>query len=90
MKSLAVDAEYVKVAGTKWYPRSDQLQLDIRELNFSKKKRGRRELVSMNGIPNELTRRDCVSRVSEIFDLTGKVTPIIASMKLDLRVLVDR
>ena len=90
LKSLAVDAEYVKVAGTKWYPRSDQLQLDIGELNFSKKKRGRRELTNMNGIPNKLTRRDCVSKVSEIFDLTGKVTPIIAHMKLDLRVLGDR
>ena len=44
----------------------------------------------MNGISDELTRRDCVSKVSEIFDLTGKVTPIIAHMKLDLRVLVDR
>ena len=31
-----------------------------------------------------ITRRHCVSKVPQIFDLTGKITPITATMKLDL------
>ena len=37
-----------------------------------------------------MTRRHCVSRVAEIYDLAGKITPITASLKLDLHQLVER
>uniref|UniRef100_A0A7M5USX5 Uncharacterized protein n=1 Tax=Clytia hemisphaerica TaxID=252671 RepID=A0A7M5USX5_9CNID len=37
-----------------------------------------------------LTRRQCASKVAELFDLTGKVSPLIASMKIDLQDLVQR
>ena len=33
---------------------------------------------------------DTISKVSEIFDLTGKITSIIATIKLDLHTLVKR
>ena len=41
-----------------------------------------------NIIPADIARRHCVSKVSEIFDLTGKITPITATIKLDLHTLV--
>ena len=37
------------------------------------------------GIP--LTMRDCVGKVAEMFDPLGKVTPLIAGMKLDVSLL---
>ena len=41
-------------------------------------------------IPVNLTRRHCVGKVAEVYDLLCKVMPIIAPMKLDLRTLVQR
>ena len=43
-----------------------------------------------NIIASKLTRRNCVSKVAEIFDLTGKITPITAAMKMNLHTLVKR
>ena len=41
-------------------------------------------------IPSKLTRQNSVSKVAETFDLTGKITPITAAMKMDLLILVKR
>ena len=38
----------------------------------------------LNVFPVRLTRRDCASKVGEIYDLLGRITPITASFKLDL------
>ena len=46
--------------------------------------------IGRNTIPFHLTRRQSVSKVTEVFDLTGKITPITATMKLDLHTLVER
>ena len=43
-----------------------------------------------NAIPKHLTRRHCVSKVAEIYDLVGKITPLTAMMKCDLHKLVTR
>ena len=37
-----------------------------------------------------MTRENCVSKVTEIFGLNGKITPITASMKMELHTLVKR
>ena len=72
-----------------WFSKDDFLSLDISDLNFARKQRGKKPVNSSTGtIPSKLTRRDCVSKVSEIFDLTGKATPVTAAMKLDLHDLV--
>ena len=84
------DGKSVNVAGMKWFPEEDILQLDIGELNFSKKIRGKKRKLEDNKIPSTLTRRHCVSKVAEIFDLTGRITPLTAWMKLDLHELVTR
>ena len=66
------------------------VSLDIGELNFAKKQRGKKPVKGRNTIPFNLTRRKCVSKVAEMFDLTGKITPITAKIKLDLHTLVER
>ena len=88
---LSEDGVSISVAGMKWYPKEDLLSIDLSELNFAKKSRGRKLVTSSSSsVPLKLTRRHCVSKVSEVFDLTGKLTPIIATMKLDLHELVHR
>ena len=81
---LTDDGVSISVGGMKWYPKTDKLSLNITDLNFAKKQRGKKPTSSSNIIPTNLTRRHCTSKVAEIFDITGMMTPIIASMKLDL------
>ena len=66
------------------------VSLGIGELDLAKKQRGKKPMQGRNTIPFYLTRRQCVSKVAEMFDLTGKITPITATMKLDLHTLVER
>ena len=87
-ESLSDDDESINVAGMKWFPKDDIISLDIEDMNFSKKIRVRKPTTTNNIIPSKLTRRDCVSKVWEVFDITGKVTPLTAAMKLDLHELV--
>ena len=88
-KSLSEDGRSISVAGMKWYSKDDVLTLDISPLNFSKRSFGQRQNASSD-IPQSLTRRQCVSKVAEVFDLTGMITPLTAAMKLDLHNLVLR
>ena len=75
--------DYITVAGLKWYPKRDLLALNWNELNFAQKVRGRKcELRSE--VPLNLTMRECVRKLAEIFDPLGRIAPIIASMKLDI------
>ena len=89
LENLSEDGETINCAGMKWLSQRDKLQLDVGELNFTKKVRGKKT-VSDEGkrIPEKLTRRQVVGKVAEVFDLTGRFTPITAHMKLDLHELV--
>ena len=80
----------LNLAGMKWFSKRDKLALNIGELNFEKKKRGKKPVVVEGMIPANFTRRNCVGKVAEIFDLLGKITPITAGMKLDLSKLCNR
>ena len=88
-KDLSEDGKSINVAGMKWFSKDDYLQLDIGDLNFAKRCKGKHMVPEYN-IPEKLTRRQCVSKVAEVFDLTGMLTPITASMKLDLHTLIQR
>ena len=87
-ENLSADGQSISVGGMLWYPKIDKLSLDIQEMNFAKKQRGKKPLSSCT-VPSNLTRRQCISKVSEIFDPTGKVTPITAGLKIDLHELVN-
>ena len=86
--SLSDDGQSIVVAGIRWFPKEDLIALNMGKLIFTKKQRGRKP--GDTGIPERLTRRHCVSKVSEIYDIVGKMTPITATMKLDLHELVKR
>ena len=66
------------------------LMLNIKELNFNKKIRGKKSLRNAGLIPEKLTKRDCVSIVSEVFDIFGFVAPLLGGIKLDISVLHQR
>ena len=89
INQLSNDGESIHVAGMKWYSESDLLKLDVGPIDFSKRIRGK-HVPSCHEVPSNLTRRQCLSKVSEVFDLTGLITPLTASMKLDLHTLVER
>ena len=89
-ESLSSDGESLGVAGLRWYPEDDKVALDISELNFSRTYHGKKPSNKINTIPSKLTRRHCVSKVSEMYDLTRLITPITAGMKIDLYTLVQR
>ena len=80
--ALSTDDSSVNVAEMKWFPKKDLLAFDIGELNFAKKQRGKKPLQHQNIIPSKMTRRNCISKVAQIFDLAGKITPITAAMKM--------
>ena len=76
----SADKKSVTVDGMIWYPKEDCVD----ELNFAKTIRGRK-CENKAGIPERLTMRlRYVAKVAEIFDPLGKITPIIAGMKLDV------
>ena len=89
-ETMSEDKESVIVAGIKWFPKPDVISLNISELNFSRKMREKKLSSTTNIIPEKLTRRHCASKVGEVFDLLGRVTPITACFKLDLHELVIR
>ena len=81
--NLSGEQKYITVGGLKWYSKEDFLMLNINELNFAKKIRGRK-CQNMTQIPTFLTMRDCVRKVAELFDPLGSIVPLIAGMKLDI------
>ena len=83
----------VKVAGMVWYPLLDLLEIPLPQLHFSNRSRGR--LVAGSKIydgsiemdkfvPEKLTRRMIVSKFSSIFDLPGKLVPVLTALKADV------
>ena len=84
---LTVDGKSIHVLGFKWFPKGDFLQLNIGEMNFARKVRGRKPSDMIGKIPEKLTLSDCVSRSSEVFDPMGRVAPLIAGFKLDWTVI---
>ena len=84
--SSTTDGVSISLVGMRWEPEKDIISYD-HELNFAKKRRGRTE-GNITEVPKKLTRRIVASKVGEVFDLTGLLTPIVATLKLDLHTLV--
>ena len=53
--ALSTDDSSGNVAGIKWFPKEDLLALDIGELNFAKRQRGKKPVQPQNIIPSKLT-----------------------------------
>ena len=71
--------------GYKWDPERDVLMLNIGDFNFSRKVRGKKYEDARGVIPEKLTRRQCLGKISEIFDPRGFAVPITSGFKIDLR-----
>ena len=90
LTTLPNDEASIKVVGMRWFSKENLLSFDISELNFAMKCRRKKPSQQQNIFPTNITRRHYVSKVSETFNLTGKITPITATMKSDLHTLVKR
>ena len=85
---LSKDGVSIAVAGSNWYSEEDEVQLNIKPLNFAKKFCGKKDLSEKSfQIPEILTRVQCCSKVGEVYDLRGLVAPITASFKVDLHAI---
>jgi len=80
-ESLSRDGESVSVSGMKWFQKSDYISIDNPEINFAKKYRGKKPK-QIQEVPKNLTRRQCMSKVAEVFDIAGLITPITATIIL--------
>ena len=85
--NLSLDGKSVSVAGMNWFTEEDVVSLCVSELNFSKKKRGKKSTSTSGVVPAKLTRKNCASRTGEIYDLGGKVAPLVGMFKVDLHEL---
>ena len=92
---VSKDGMTVGVAGFGWFPETDILELKIPRLHFGKIRRGRlpdtvrlfegseKELEEF--VPKQLSRRQVTSKLASIWDILGKLAPIMTGLKLDLR-----
>ena len=75
--TLSINEKSINVAGLKWFLKDDYLVFNSEAINFAQKVMGRK-LENKIGLPGNLTMRDCLSLVAQVFDPTGRLTPIIA------------
>ena len=83
-EALSDGKDFVLVGGTKWFPKDDLISLNISPVNFSKRIRGKKSDSGVGVVPDVLTKRNCVSRSSEPFDLVGLLAPILGGIKIDI------
>ena len=88
-ESLSDDGVHVSVAGSNWDTENDLISLNIGDMSFYQKKKGRKPVQKTEEgvIPEKLTRRQCTSKVHGVYTLVGRVAPLVAAMKLDLHKL---
>ena len=86
---LTKNGKTVMVGGLKFSPKEDKINLKIPELNFNKKIRGRKLEIKGKFCIN-FTRKNCVSRVHEVFDPLGIFVPVTSGFKLDMHELTTR
>ncbi len=84
---LSADGKSVFIFGLKYFPKDDFYKLNISEKNFSRKVRGRKNADRVGIIPDKLTLQNCASRAAEVYDLLGRVAPIMGGIKIDISTL---
>jgi hypothetical protein len=95
------DNGVVGVAGMAWTPIIDAVELKLPNLHFGKVTRGRLAVGTkifegnfasfddMNSfVPRRLTKRQVVSKLMSIFDLLGRMIPVTARLKRDMRTVM--
>ena len=99
-EQLTDDGVSVGFSGLTWFPAIDSFKLNISNLHFGKKKRGKLSSELDIYDPNVhrsveefvkdkvITRRNCTSVVARNYDNFGKLEPLKLRMKHDLRQLI--
>lgn len=101
LPELAEDGQLISIGGMKWHPQLDTLEVLIPRLHFSRKLRGRLLVGTKifegsmmeqleEFVPKKLTRRIIFSKNYSIFDLLGKLAPIMSILKADMRAAVEQ
>ena len=97
-EQVAEENNTVKLAGMVWYPKLDLLEIPLPQLHFSNRSRGRLVAGSKvydgsmkmeEFVPKSLTRRMIVSKNSSIFDLPGKLVPVLIGLKADVSEAIE-
>ena len=93
-EDIAKSGATVSIAGQRWLPKVDCIEVPIPDLHFGTRRRGRvdERVPRFSGVkedidrfvPIKLTRRKIASKVASIYDLLGKLSPIFAGLKADL------
>ena len=92
---VSKDGLSIGVGGFSWFPEGDIFELKVLKLHFGKSRRGRlSESVRLfdgteeqmdKFVPNPLSRRQVASKLASLFDVLGKLAPVMNGFKLDLR-----
>ena len=87
---ISKDGISVSVGGFSWFPEGDFLELKIPKLHFSKPKRGMmpetvrffdEQPLTMNEfVPKNITKRQVTSKLASIFDILGKLAPVMTGL----------
>ena len=77
---LSADGKSINVGELKWYSQEDKIGINVSKLNFEKKLRGRKNANGNGVLLENITKRDCVSKVAELFDPLGRIVLLIAGM----------
>ena len=96
LPDLAEDGQLISIGGMKWHPMLDTIEVLVPKLHFSKKLRGRLLVGTQvfegsmlddldKFVPKKLTRRIIFSKNASIFDLFGKLAPVMSILKADMR-----
>ena len=93
---VSEEDQTIKIAGMIWFTMLDLLEIPLPQLHFSNNTRGKLAIGTQvfdgsmledmeKFVPKKLTRRMIVSKNSSVFDLPGKLVPILVGFKLDVR-----
>ena len=89
---VSKDGASISVAGSPWFPKLDVFVVKVPALHFGKRRRGKLDantkffsgstLEEMNSFcPNPLNRKQVTSKFASIWDMTGKLAPVLAEAK---------
>ena len=95
---IKMKGDTVKIAGQRWCPGIDTVEVPVPALHFGKKQRGklRENTKIFDGefgdmdqfVPKNLSRRQVASKMASFYDLMGKFSPLLSGLKADMREVV--
>ena len=81
--NLSRDGKSCTTGGLLYFPKGDFWRLNIGEINFARKSRGRK-VETILDIPENLTLTHCAGIAAEVFDPMGRAAPVTGGIKLDI------